>query len=616
MSASFDAYREVLLVDFEFTSNPGECQNPVCLVAREFKSGKTIRLWRDQFGPEPPYPTDPGVLFVAYYASAELGCHKTLGWPMPANILDLYIEFREHTNGLYGGKWRLLDAMAYYGLNCIGVEEKEDMRNLILSGGPWSSDEREAILAYCETDVIALNDLLPVMTPRLDLPYALLRGKYMIADALMRFAGVPIDVDMLKRLKYGWEAIQDRLIADVDASYGVYEGRTFKQNRFETYVVKAGIPWPRLDSGALDLDKDTFKDMQKAYPIIAELRELRHSLSDMRLSDIVVGEDGRNRPMLSAFGARSSRNTPSNTKYIFGPSIWLRGLVMPPPGYGLAYVDWSQQEFGIAADLSGDPAMLDAYNSGDPYLAFAKQARAVPSDGTKKTHGAIRDLYKTCVLGVQYGMGRDTLAYRIGHPSIIASELLRAHHETYPKFWEWSDAAVDTAMLHNELQTTFGWHIRIGGEYFDVSRQKWVKPNPRSLRNFPMQGNGAEMLRFACCMACDRGIEVCASIHDAVLICAPLNRLLEDAERMREVMAEASNIVLSRLTLRADATFVAPAKFFAESGFKRNEKGIFVGPAGEGRIDRYMDLSRGLKMWDKVQTHLDALDGERQARRA
>ena len=71
----------------------------------------------------------------------------------------------------------------------------------------------------------------------------------------------------------------------------------------------------------------------------------------------------------------------------------------------MAYVDWSQQEFGIAASLSGDEAMMDAYRSGDPYLAFGKQAGRIPADGTKQTHGAERDLFKACVLGVQYGMG-------------------------------------------------------------------------------------------------------------------------------------------------------------------------------------------------------------------
>ncbi len=94
---------------------------------------------------------------------------------------------------------------------------------------------------------------------------------------------------------------------------------------------------------------------------------------------------------------------PSNSKFIFGPPTWLRGLIKPEPGMVVTYVDWSQQEFGIAASLSGDRAMMDAYRSGDPYLAFGKQAGRIPTDGTKQTHGAERDLFKACVLGVQYG---------------------------------------------------------------------------------------------------------------------------------------------------------------------------------------------------------------------
>ena len=93
-------FREVWAADFEFIAHPGERPDPVCLVARELKSGRDIRLWRDQLGPSPPYATGPDTLFVAYYASAELGCHRALGWPMPARILDLFTEFRARTNGL------------------------------------------------------------------------------------------------------------------------------------------------------------------------------------------------------------------------------------------------------------------------------------------------------------------------------------------------------------------------------------------------------------------------------------------------------------------------------------------------------------------------------------
>src|SRR5258707_9612762 len=135
------------------------------------------------------------------------------------------------------------------------------------------------------------------------------------------------------------------------------------------------------------------------------MRELRSSLAELRLNDLAVGHDGRNRTILSAFRAKSGRNAPSNSKFIFGPSVWLRGLIKPPPGCAVAYIDWQQQEFGIAAALSGDVNMQKAYRSGDPYLAFAKLSGAVPADATKETHEAERDLYKACVLAVQYGMG-------------------------------------------------------------------------------------------------------------------------------------------------------------------------------------------------------------------
>ena len=91
-------------------------------------------------------------------------------------------------------------------------------------------------------------------------------------------------------------------------------------------------------------------------------------------------------------------------------------------------------------------------------------------------------------------MEADTLARRIGQPPIVARDLLRAHRETFSKFWRWSDAAVDHAMLTGALHTVFGWHVHVG-----------ENPNPRSLRNFPMQANGAEMLRLACCLATERG---------------------------------------------------------------------------------------------------------------
>ena len=175
----------------------------------------------------------------------------------------------------------------------------------------------------------------------------------------------------------------------------------------------------------------------------------------------------------------------------------------------------------------------------------------------------MRELCKQCVLGVAYGMEAKSLALRIGQPEIVARDLLRAHRETYRKFWAWSDAMVDRAMLGFPLWTAFGWPLRIGSD-----------PNPRSMRNFRCQANGSEMLRLAACFATEQGIEVCALIHDAVLIAAPLDRLDHDIERMQAAMAKASRVVLDGFELRTDVNAIRYP-------------------------DRYQD-PRGEVMWDRV----------------
>jgi hypothetical protein len=555
MLPRLSGFRHVVVADFEFefgghdsfeaASSSGERPRPICLVAKDLCTKQTWRLWRGEFGPFPPFPIGPDSLFIAFYASAELGCFRALGWPRPARILDLFVEFRNATNGLPVDGNSLLHALAHHGLDTAGAVSKDEMRLLALRGDPWSHNERAALLQYCEGDTDALGRLLPAMLPSIDLPRAFLRGRYMAAAAAMEHAGTPIDMAILAHLRNQWEGLKAELIARIDSAYGVYEGTSFRSERWAAWLARSRIPWPRLESGSLDLSDDTFRQMAKAYPQIASMRELRSALSDLRLNDLAVGQDERNRTVLSAFRSKTGRNQPSNTRYIFGPSVWIRSLIQPPPGHGVAYLDYAQQEFGIAGALSGDEAMLAAYRSGDPYLAFAKQAGAVPLEATKQSHAARREQFKQCVLAVQYGMGAESLALRIDQASIVARVLLQLHRETYRKFWKWSDAAVDHAMLHGYLHTAFGWVIRVG-----------ETTNPRSLRNYPMQANGAEMLRLACCLGVERGVEICAPVHDAVLICAPLDVLEDKIETMRAAMVEASRIVLGGFELSVDAKVV------------------------------------------------------------
>ncbi len=578
-SLPMDYFEEIWLVDFEFRSPPGCRPEVICLSAKEFRSGRQLLLWADELGKEPPFDMSERSLFVAFYASAELGCFRSLAWAQPKRILDLFAEFRCLTNGLplISGNG-LIGALTHFGLPAIGVEEKKEMRDLVLRGGPYTSGEKASILAYCATDTDALARLLPAMEPRLDLARALLRGRYMSAVSAMEFEGVPLDTETLDRLLSNWSALQRRLIDSVDREYGVYENYTFKRERFERWLAKRGISWPHLESGELDLQSKTFEDEVKIHSEIRNLAELRCSLSEMRLNDLAVGADGCNRCLLSPFRSVTGRNQPSNAKFIFGPSTWMRGLIKPKEGEALAYIDFEQQEFAIAAALSGDPGMKASYLSGDCYLSFAKQAGAVPDDATKESHGDIRDKYKQCVLGVQYGMGEESLGVRIGQSTFEARELLRKHKEVYDEYWKWAENVLNWSLMLREQKTVFGWTAHVG--YKPHKRTGLIEPNDKSTVNFFMQANGAEMMRITACLATEAGIRVCAPVHDAFLIAGTLEHIGTKEQpgpvtrKMQEIMREASMAVLDGFEVRTEAN-------------------IFRYP------DRYMD-KRGKDFWGKV----------------
>jgi DNA polymerase family A len=712
-------YREVWAVDFEFHCPAGERPVPLCLAARELWSQRLVVRWLEGHDAGAcPWSLGPDTLFVSYYASAELHCLAALEWPFPLRVLDLCAEFKCLTSGLHLEHGRtLLGALAFYGLPGIASSTKEDMHRLAIRGGPFTEAERRELQAYCVTDVLALEHLLPAMLPQIPLPLALIRGRYMAAVARMERTGTPCDVEMFAQLRTHWPTIRQRLAREVNKTHPVFtptgtsldpttrlggtvyalaaqhgldpyylavtvehvwrdtlalyqetlwarrtarlrtgltaahiarwenagrdasswpgldalaaalaeelpelgltaaddvtaalwamlreDDRTpqrldpailhqaltvaiddpeglswegalsFSTQRFEEYLRAKGLAWPRLPSGQLALDEDTFKEMARAYPVeIGPIREVRSTLAQLTLRDLAIGHDGRNRCNLWAFSSRSSRNQPSNSHFIFGPSAWLRSLIKPGRGRALAYCDWSQQELAIAAYLSGDTAMQAAYRSGDFYLAFAIQAGVAPPHATKQTHAAVRDRFKIVSLGVMFGLSESGIARKLDIPLPEAQRLLQHHKEVFHQFWAWSDQVEIQGMLGGSLHTVFGWRMYAGD-------------NPRSLRNFPMQANGAEMLRLACCLCTERGIDVCAPVHDALVVEADVDRIEVVVAQTQAAMEEASLLVLPGFPLRTEATIVRYP-------------------------DRYHD-PRGSQIWESVQRLLDEITAE------
>jgi DNA polymerase I-like protein with 3'-5' exonuclease and polymerase domains len=248
----------------------------------------------------------------------------------------------------------------------------------------------------------------------------------------------------------------------------------------------------------------------------------------------------------------------------------MRGLIRPEPGTALAYCDWRSQEIAVAAALSGDERLAAAYQSGDIYMAFARDAGLVPPDATKQTHPDIREACKCLVLGVFYGMGPASIAYRAGISIGEARGLLGLHHHTYRRFWQWAEDTIATALFSGVMTTKFGWR-----------RQILTNPNVRSIQNWPVQSHGAEMMRAAAIASTEVGLGVCCPVHDAFLLQAPLRSLEADVAALRAIMSAAGAAVIG-FPVETDIKIIRP-------------------PA------RYMD-ARGAEMWARVMALLDTVE--------
>lgn len=530
-----NSFSSVWVVVFADTKRHGEPVRPLALAAMETRGGRLVEIGMPKLGGvrNVPFPTGPQCLVVTVEAEVVVGCMLALGWRLPDRLVDLLVEFASMTNGSsassVGG---LAGALLAFGLPSAGA--------LVTGTAP---DQVRARLG-------AITKLYSAMAAQLDLGRALLRGRYLVAVARMEATGIPVDRTTIERFQANWPALRRRVIDIADQDLGVFRDGRFSVPNLIRWLALQRITWPTLVDGRLDLGDDAFNDMARAHEGVRAIKDLRN-LGDVDPCALNVGADSRNRTPLRPFATSTGRNAPSAKASVLGTAAWLRHLIRPEPGRGIALIDWHQQEYGIAAALSGDVAMKSAYTSGDPYLALAIGASGAPPDATAESHPHIRERYKTCALGVQYGMGAARLGKLLGLPESEADLLLRAHRTAFTRYWDWREAIESHALLHGNLQSVFGWRIAVG-----------PFANLRSLCNFPLQANGAEMLRLACCLCTEAGITVCAPNHDALLIEAPLDVLDDTIATARKLMAEASDIVLDGFPLRTSVKVVrAPERW-------------------------------------------------------
>lgn len=583
-----DRFRYVYAVDTEFVALPGEQQRPVCLVARGFNQGRDVEVFFDMPAPS-PFADPPNTLFLGYNLSAEFQTMLSLGWALPGQCIDLYVEFLNMINGVWRGAQSLRDlgtglpdAVANFGGNPLEFwkADKNAERQYIIDNGtvPPAGVSLEAhrgrILTYCREDVEATIWLGRQMLCEIDIEQALWRGRYTKANAWFQHNGLPVDLARFRAVEQRADKLKISIANEIECahSYGVYviqgaEGKkeephpVFKVDRFHHLLTSKGIivggkhgAWKATPTGAPMLEDDYFGDMCKVYPDLEPLRQCRKSINNLGRFGTVLGEDGFNRAPLWMFGTVTSRNNPKAKHFLLSRPHWVRNLITPREGMALVACDVTGAEDWLAAGFSGDPELMRIYSSGaDSYMEFAAVCGAVPP-GTRRDKSDrrlenIRAMHKTAKLAIQYGVGPSTLAEYLGVPEWKAGQIINAHKRGYSVYWQWVEDQAAVAESRGFVQTDYGW------------RESTEQMSKRSILNFPQQAGCAELLRCACNLLVDAGwgYALAAPHHDALYMHCEAERAEECKAVVEQAFIQAGHLIMELpefpLRVHADITY-------------------------------------------------------------
>jgi hypothetical protein len=427
----------------------------------------------------------------------------------------------------------------------IDLKEKAECREICIRNIEAEViASRERIQLYCMSDIKYLPRLFEEFR-RLMTTYghfteegwlnaAMTRSRYAVATAKMVSLGYPIDRQKVDKVVQNVpQILKDS--AEICLTEGEKVGfKIFrwnpKENRYSAHqatiyawLKTLTLNWPLTPTGKPQLSLDAFKVYFNSNSTGLGGAFYRHLKTKQSLNGFsagkqalkfftAVGPDNRVRPYFNIFGSKTARSQPGSTHYIPLKAHWMRNLIQPPKGRALVGLDYSSQEFLVAAALSQDPLMMAAYASGDVYLAFAKAVGMAPPEATKSSHKKVRDLCKALVLGISYDMGSSALAENLSNKTgehvtqAKAEELVSSFYSAYPTYANWKKYIQNVYEEKLYLRLSDGWTL-------------WQDNyNFRSVGNFPVQGTGSVIMRKAVLLAQEMGLDVVLTLHDALYI--------------------------------------------------------------------------------------------------
>jgi DNA polymerase I-like protein with 3'-5' exonuclease and polymerase domains len=248
--------------------------------------------------------------------------------------------------------------------------------------------------------------------------------------------------------------------------------------------------------------------------------------------------------MGAATGRMSCRNP--NLQQIPRDRIF-RSCFVPAPGYRLVVADYSQIELRVAAELSGDRRMIEAYqNNEDLHRLTAALIADKSLDQVEKSE---RQAAKAVNFGLIYAMGAKGLAEYAYNNYGVQMSLKQA--ETFRK--RYFEAYQGIARWHGAIKRRLPREMRTMG---DRLRRWQDEPKLTELLNTPVQGTAADITKAALAKlpVALKGIgaRLIGTVHDEILLEAPEGKAEQAAQILQQAMEQAGQRYLRKVPVKAE----------------------------------------------------------------
>ena len=411
-----------------------------------------------------------------------------------------------------------------------------------------AEDERLSLLA-CYQSHTALHSM-PVMLERLQGEemrrlFEEMEMPLVYTLAGMEKEGIRADAGILKeyaqKLGEKMQELEQEIYAEAGDTFNINSPKQLGNILFE----KLQLPGSKKTKSGYSTAADILENLAPDYPIVQKVLDYRQvaKLKSTYADGLAmfIGEDGRIHgtfhQTVTATGRISStdpnlQNIPIRTEM----GRLFRKVFLPKEGYIFVDADYSQIELRVLAALSGDEALIHAFqNNIDIHTLTASQVFHTPLDQVTPLQ---RRNAKAVNFGIVYGISAFGLSQDLKISRKEASEYINNYFASYPKIKEFLDQAVVTAKEQGYIATYY--HRRRPVPELTSSNFMQRSFGERIAMNSPIQGTAADIIKLAMIRVDQRlhsenlKARLVLQVHDELLVEAPV----EEEARVREILHE------------------------------------------------------------------------------